>query len=191
MDIKTYFNSLAEHWDRETEPIDDARRSIVFLSEIGEDTCVLDVACGTGAMFEAYKEKNVQHVSAIDLSEKMAEQAARKTRGDDRFEVRCKDLFQIQGEIYDCVMIYNAYPHFMEKENLVRKAAELLKPDGRVTIAHGAGKEVINLHHGEVPVEITSQLRSAKEESQIWKDFFRIDILIDTPGFYMFSGKKL
>lgn len=54
-------------------PIDEARHTIVFLSEIGEQTYILDVVCGTGAMFEAYQEKRPKHVTDIDLSEKMAE----------------------------------------------------------------------------------------------------------------------
>ncbi len=73
MDVRTYFDRMAEHWDDEVTPIDEARRTIVFLSEIGEQTHILDVACGTGAMFEAYEEKRPKHVTAIDLSEKMAE----------------------------------------------------------------------------------------------------------------------
>ena len=38
MDVRTYFDRMAEHWDDEVTPIDEARRTIVFLSEIGEHT---------------------------------------------------------------------------------------------------------------------------------------------------------
>ena len=190
MDLRTYFDRMADHWDDEVTSIDEARRTIVFLSEIGEQTHILDVACGTGAMFEAYQEKRPKHVTAIDLSEKMAAKAADKVKNNPMFEVRCEDLFQIQDERYDCIVIYNAYPHFTDKKQLVKKVAELLKADGRVTIAHGAGKEVINLHHSNVPEEITSELLSAKDESKIWDEYFDIDTVVDTSGFYLFSGKR-
>ena len=58
MDLRTYFDRMAEHWDDEVTSIDEARRTIVFLSEIGEQTHILDVACGTGAMFEHIRKKD-------------------------------------------------------------------------------------------------------------------------------------
>ena len=57
------------------------------------------------------------------------------------FEVYCEDLFQMQGQTFDRIMIYNAYPHFMEKEKLVKKVEELLNPGGRFVVAHGACRE--------------------------------------------------
>lgn len=42
---------------------------------------VLDVACGTGAMFEALRERKPSHITAVDLSEKMIEIAALQSRG--------------------------------------------------------------------------------------------------------------
>lgn len=41
----------------------------------------MDVACGTGAMFEALRERKPSHITAVDLSEKMIEIAARKVEG--------------------------------------------------------------------------------------------------------------
>ena len=56
MDIRTYFNQRAAHWDEGEQSIDQIRRMIAFLSDIQEGMSVLDVACGTGAMFEALRE---------------------------------------------------------------------------------------------------------------------------------------
>lgn len=188
MDIKSYFNKMADNWDEDILPIDEIRRCIVFLSGIKEHTHILDVACGTGAMFTALQEKNSEHVTAVDISEKMVEIANNKVKDNPLFDVRCGDFFEIEDEKYDCIMIYNAYPHFIDKEKLVAKVSQLLTPDGRFVVAHGAGKEIINLHHSNVPKEITSHLLSAEEESKYWKKYFNIDILIDIQEFYMFSG---
>lgn len=188
MDVKTYFDKMADTWDEDILPIDEVRRCIVFLSGVKEHTRVLDVACGTGAMFVALQEKNPEHITAIDVSEKMAEIAKNKVKDNPLFDVRCGDFFEIEDEKYDCIMIYNAYPHFTDKEKLAAKVSQLLTPDGRFVVAHGAGKEVINLHHSNVPKEITSQLLSAQEECEYWKKCFNMDFLIDTQKFYMLSG---
>ena len=162
------------------------------MSCIGEQEkgCLLDVACGTGAMFEALRERKPSHITAVDLSEKMIEIAARKVEGDSLFELQCRDLFEMTQETFDRIIIYNAYPHFMEKDKVVQKVAELLNPGGRFIVAHGACREKINGCHTNVPKEITSGLLSAKEESRLWETCFSIDILIDTEQFYMFSGVK-
>ena len=162
------------------------------MSCIGEQEkgCLLDVACGTGAMFEALRERKPSHITAVDLSEKMIEIAARKVEGDSLFELQCRDLFEMTQETFDRIIIYNAYPHFMEKDKVVQKVAELLNPGGRFIVAHGACREKINGCHTNVPKEITSGLLSAKEESRLWETCFSIDILIDTEQFYLFSGVK-
>lgn len=190
MDIRTYFNQRAAHWDDGEQSVDQIRRMIAFLSDIQEGMSVLDVACGTGAMFEALRERKPSHITAVDLSEKMIEIAARKVEGDSLFEVQCRDLFEMTQEAFDRIIIYNAYPHFMEKDKVVQKVAELLNPGGRFIVAHGACKEKINGCHTNVPKEIMSGLLSAKEESRPWETCFSIDILIDTEQFYMFSGVK-
>lgn len=190
MDIRTYFNQRAAHWDDGEQSVDQIRRMIAFLSDIQEGMSVLDVACGTGAMFEALRERKPSHITAVDLSEKMIEIAARKVEGDSLFEVQCRDLFEMTQETFDRIIIYNAYPHFMEKDKVVQKVAELLNPGGRFIVAHGACKEKINGCHTNVPKEITSGLLSAKEESRLWETCFSIDILIDTEQFYLFSGVK-
>ena len=190
MDIRTYFNQRAAHWDDGEQSVDQIRRMIAFLSDIQEGMSVLDVACGTGAMFEALRERKPSHITAVDLSEKMIEIAARKVEGDSLFELQCWDLFEMTQETFDRIIIYNAYPHFMEKDKVVQKVAELLNPGGRFIVAHGACREKINGCHTNVPKEITSGLLSAKEESRLWETCFSIDILIDTEQFYLFSGVK-
>ena len=65
-----------------------------------------------GAMFEALRERKPSHITAVDLSEKMIEIAARKVEGDSLFELQCRDLFEMTQETFDRIIIYNAYPHF-------------------------------------------------------------------------------
>ena len=48
MDIRTYFNQRAAHWDDGEQSVDQIRRMIAFLSDIQEGMSVLDVACGRG-----------------------------------------------------------------------------------------------------------------------------------------------
>ena len=95
-----------------------------------------------------------------------------------------------EGERFDAVVIYNAYPHFFEKAALVEKVYRLVKTDGRFVVAHGSGRDVINRHHEAVAAGVSCGLRAASEESALWADKFEIEALVDTPGFYAFSGVR-
>ena len=62
----------------------------------------------------------------------------------------CDALSLDEGERFDAVVIYNAYPHFPDKPAMVKKVYRLLKPSGRFVVAHGIGREATNLHHEAV-----------------------------------------
>ena len=61
MDVKTYFDKMADTWDEDILPIDEVRRCIVFLSGVKEHTRVLmwlvvqaPVCCFTGKKSGTY-----------------------------------------------------------------------------------------------------------------------------------------
>lgn len=190
MNAKEYFDALAFQWDHHLEAIDETREMIVRLAQTHKANTVLDLACGTGAMFETYRKHNINHVIAIDVSKNMVQVAKQKVQDEERFEVICADLYEVCLPCVDHAIMYNAYPHFIERERLIKKVSELLLKGGRFTVAHGRGRNCINSCHGNVPKEVTSTLQSAKIEATYWESYFDIDIMIDTEEFYMISGIK-
>ena len=142
-------------------------------------------------MLPFYLKENVSHVTAVDISPRMIELAKQKFESVDCVEFIACDALELEmSDPFDAVVIYNAYPHFMDKPALVEKVWNLLKPQGRFVVAHGSGKDVINSHHQAVAAGVSSGLSPVAEESAIWKARFDLEALVDTPGLYAFSGVR-
>ena len=190
--IATYFDDRAETWDQmEHTTKSRVQGAVLSLVGIGQGSRVLDVACGTGVMTPHYLEAGVASVLGVDLSEKMIAIARGKFANEPAASFVAGDVNELpEGDPFDAVVIYNAYPHFMDKKALVEKTYALLKPGGRFVVAHGSGKDVINAHHDAVAAGVSMGLRSAAEESALWAKRFTLESQVDTPGFYAFSGVK-
>ena len=165
--------------------------AVLSLVDLKPGDSVLDLGCGTGVMIPFYLAAQAGKIVAVDVSEKMVERAREKFGNEPSVELRASDALSLdEGERFDAVVIYNAYPHIFEKTALVEKVYRLVKTDGRFAVAHGSGRDVINRHHEAVAAGVSCGLRAASEESALWADKFEIEALVDTPGFYAFSGVR-
>ncbi|MBR2641951.1 MAG: methyltransferase domain-containing protein, partial [Lentisphaeria bacterium] len=77
-DIIAFFDRCAPTWDAEMIKRDEIIEQILDNAEVGAGMEVLDVACGTGVMFDYYLARNVASVTGIDISPEMAKLAAGK-----------------------------------------------------------------------------------------------------------------
>lgn len=191
-EVAAYFNERAGKWD-ESGCSGESRvqGAVLSLVDLKPGDTVLDLGCGTGVMVPFYLTAKAGKIVAVDVSEKMVERAREKFGGEPSVELRASDALSLdEGERFDAAVIYNAYPHFPDKLALVEKVYRLLKPSGRFVVAHGSGKDAINRHHEAVAAGVSCGLRAASEESALWADKFEIEALVDTPGFYAFSGVR-
>jgi len=193
LDIIEFFDAKAAQWDNNLAPSSAARTAAAFFCGAQKGSRVLDIAGGTGIMFRELLELGAAQLVAVDISPKMVELARKKFAGDPRVTVHCANVLEWAEKDFDVALIYNAYPHFLDKPTLLAHVAQLLKPGGRFTVAHGVGREGINHCHTNVPSAISTALRTAKEEAAAWEPWFQVDALVDTPNFYLISGcsKKL
>lgn len=191
-EIAAYFDERADSWD-ESGCSGESRvqGAVLSLVDLKPGDTVLDLGCGTGVMVPFYLAAKAGKIVAVDVSEKMIECAREKFGSEPSVELRASDALSLDGgERFDAVVIYNAYPHFPDKLALVEKVYRMLKPSGRFVVAHGSGKDAINRHHEAVAAGVSCGLRAASEESVPWADKFEIEALVDTPGFYAFSGVR-
>lgn len=186
--IKEFFNGFAPRWDN--EPIADIEiiNTILDNAKICENIDVLDVGCGTGVMFPFYLERNVNSITAIDLSPEMVKIAKSKFP---QADVICDDAENIIfDKQFDVVMIYNAFPHFPKPEKLIENLSKALKSGGRISIAHGMSKKELDEIHMKSAGRVSNILPESDELAEILKPYFNVDIKISSEKMYQVTGTK-
>ena len=190
--VARYFDERADSWlEMEQHTKSPVQAAVAIMAGIGEGSRVLDLGCGLGVMMPVYRQLGAARVLGVDVSEKMIERAKQRWEGEEGFGFIAADAAGLDlDERFDAVVIYNAYPHFMDRPALVRACHRLLCDGGRFVVAHGTGKDGINSHHQAVAAGVSLGLEPAHKEAAAWRDGFEIDAVVDTPDFYAFAGRK-
>ena len=190
-DIIEFFDRCAPTWDAEMIKSDVKIGRILDNAEVGADMHVLDVACGTGVMFDYYLQRGVASVTGIDISPEMAKIAGEKYRDEDRVQVICGDVEEYGfSRQFDRIVVYNAFPHFPYPKRLIKTLAGLLKMGGRLTVAHGMSREAIDGHHKGAASKVSNGLMSAEELKRIFDAHLTVEVVISNDHMYQVSGVK-
>ncbi|WP_297632647.1 class I SAM-dependent methyltransferase [uncultured Clostridium sp.] len=188
--IKEFFNSKAQNWDKESIADGNKIKAILNISDLTKDLKILDVACGTGVLEEFLSDYSPKKIKAIDISENMIKVAKEKYSNTD-IEFLCEDLHNLKDETFDYIIIYNAFPHFLDQKKTINHIYKLLVPGGTFVICHGTGRKNIDAHHKKVASEISLGLQPAIDNAILLKDNFHIKTLIDKEDLYViYSIKK-
>lgn len=190
--VAEYFNAKADGWaEMENSTKSRVQPAVALMAGVGPGSRVLDVGCGLGVMVPVYLDLGAARVLCIDVSERMIELARERWADCPEIECQVADAAQLDAPgQFDAVVIYNAYPHIMDRAALVANVHAMLADGGRFVVAHGSGKDEINSHHAAVAAGVSLGLRAAAEEAAGWDELFTIDAVVDTPSFYAFSGCK-
>ena len=189
--VSAFFDSLADSWDNDMIKVQWKIDKILDVAEATDGKTVLDVACGTGVLVPDYLRRNVKKCVAVDISERMIEIAKNKFSQYDNVEFLCADAEQYKfSEMFDCIVIYNAFPHFTDREQLFKNLSQCLKKGGRITIAHGMSIEALIKHHSGSAEKVSTILPEAEELAEIMKAYFNADTIISTDELYIVSGIK-
>jgi len=190
-EVSAFFDSLADSWDDDMIKFQWKIDEILDVAQVTEGKTVLDVACGTGVLIPDYLRRNVKKCVAVDISERMIEIAKNKFSLYDNVEFLCADAEQYDfTEMFECIVIYNAFPHFADREQLFENLSKCLEKGGRITIAHGMSREALIKHHSGSAEKVSSILPEAEELAEIMKAYFITDTIISTDEIYIVSGEK-
>ena len=190
-DIIVFFDRCAPTWDAGMIKSDVIIGQILDNAEIAEGMDILDVACGTGVMFDYYLQRNVASVTGIDIAPEMARIAAEKYASEPKIQVLCGDVEEHPfNRKFDCIVVYNAFPHFPKPKHLIKRLASLLKEDGRLTIAHGMSREAIDNHHSGEASKVSNGLMTADSLKKLFDPYFDVEIMISNKKMYQVSGVK-
>ena len=190
-DVIAFFDRCAPTWDAEMIKSDVKIGKILDNAEVGPGMDVLDVACGTGVMFDYYLQRDVASVMGIDISPEMAKIAAEKYADEPKVQVICGDVEEFSFDRkFDRIVVYNAFPHFPYPKRLIKILAKLLKEDGRLTVAHGMSREAIDGHHSGAASKVSNGLMSAESLKRIFDAHFEVEVVVSNRHMYQVSGVK-
>ena len=189
-EVIAFFDRLAPGWDADMVRNDAIIGTILDNAGVTEGKDVLDVACGTGVLIPDYLKREVASVTGIDISPKMAEIAKAKFPQPE-VTILCGDVETTDfGKPFDCIVVYNAFPHFPDPERLITRLSELLKPDGTLTVAHGMSREKIDAHHHGVASHVSNGLMPAESLAAIFEMYLNVTTTISNDQMYQVVGAK-
>ncbi len=189
-DIENFFDDVASSWDERENCPSETKLSLLNETGIKKGDLVLDVACGTGVVTGLIHSLTDNKVIGIDLSSKMIELAKRKYASSDWAEFMHLDLFDLnEVNKFDAIIIYNAYPHFMDPERLANKCHKLLKEGGTLAILHSLSRKELDSHHSGRAKPISRSLGEPENEAAYFSNFESVKAKEDDKSFVLVLKK--
>ena len=187
-DVINFFNRLAPQWDADMIRSDRKIGLILDHAGVRAGKHILDVACGTGVLIPDYLARDVASVTAIDIALEMVKICREKFR-QENVEVICGDVEETDFQRkFDCIMVYNAFPHFHEPENLIRTLTGLLAPGGSLTIAHGMSRHDIDHHHEGPASRVSIGLMHEDALAAMMRKYLHLTVKISNDEMYQLTG---
>lgn len=187
-DIISFFDRMAPQWDTDMIRSDAVIDTILDNAGVKPGVRVLDVACGTGVLIPDYLARNVSAVTAVDISPEMV-RIAREKFSQNQVTVLCGDIETIDlQEKFDCILVYNAFPHFPDPDNLIRVLNRMLNPGGTLTIAHGMSRAQIDAHHKGAASKVSTGLIHEDDLAQRMQTYLNVTVKISNDHMYQVTG---
>jgi len=119
----------------------DSIQMLIQMSQVAGDDLVLDVACGPGLVACEFA-KVAQHVTGIDLTEKMIEQARIRQKelglANLSWDIGTVSPLPYASASFSVVITRYSFHHFLEPKAVLREMIRVCKPNGIVLIADAA-----------------------------------------------------
>ncbi len=187
-DIISFFDRLAPQWDADMIRSDEIIGKILDCAQVKPGVDVLDVACGTGVLIPDYLGRQVASVTAVDISPEMVKICKSKFP-QENVTVICADVESARFDRkFDCIMVYNAFPHFPQPEKLIEALSNLLAPGGTLTVAHGMSRAAIDHHHEGGASHVSLGLMHEDALSGIFSRYLTVTHKISDEKMYIVTG---
>ena len=189
-EVIAFFDRCAPAWDAGMVRHEPVIEAILDNAGVGSGMRVLDVACGTGVLFPDYLARGAS-VTGIDISPEMARIAAEKFAGEPRVQVLCGDVEEaVFSQPFDVVMVYNAFPHFPDPARLIARLGRLVKPGGRLSVAHGMSRAAIDSHHSGAAHRVSNGLMHEDALRALLAPYCDVDVCVSDARMYLVAGTK-
>jgi ubiquinone/menaquinone biosynthesis C-methylase UbiE len=193
---RTYFNQKAANWDETASERDMTKLERMSQRlNIEPGSTVLDVGTGTGVFIPFLMKKIGKngHIVALDIAEKMLEEARAKDFNGN-INYLCADATDIplDNETFDSIVCYSTFPHFQDKPRALAEMKRVIKSGGNLLICHTSSRTTINEIHRQIP-EVENDIIPDEHEMQIMlsKAGFTDIRIDDNSESYLCSAIKL
>ena len=187
-EIADFFDRCAPWWDDDMIRNEHIITTILDNAGIRDGIHVLDVACGTGVLFPDYQKRSVESITGIDISPEMAKIAQSKFP---EVKVICGDVEETAFDRqFDAIMVYNAFPHFPDPARLIGVLAKLVKPGGRLSVAHSMSRDKLQQHHAGRAARVSIDLIHEKDLANLFAPYFDADVIISNDRMYQVAGTR-
>jgi ubiquinone/menaquinone biosynthesis C-methylase UbiE len=195
---QAFFNQAANTWDRRfnTTELKSFLEEIVPKFNITKSQKILDVGTGTGILipFLLKAVGSTGSVTAIDYAEKMVAicKAKYAQYPNVTISVQQVEKLNLPTESFDAITCFGLFPHLENKEAALSQMSRVLKPRGKLIIAHALSSWEIKAHHHNTSAVAQDVLPDESEMTQLLKQagFSEIHIT-DKQGCYFCSSIKV
>ena len=177
-EVIAFFDRCAPAWDAGMVRHEPVIEAILDNAGVGSGMRVLDVACGTGVLFPDYLARGAS-VTGIDISPEMARIAAEKFAGEPRVQVLC-------GDVEEAVF---SQP-FPDPARLIARLGRLVKPGGRLSVAHGMSRAAIDSHHSGAAHRVSNGLMHEDALRALLAPYCDVDVCVSDARMYQVAGTK-
>ncbi len=194
-----FFNECAETWDKrfQTKELNAFLEQFVPTFGISHGQKILDVGAGTGVLipFLLRAVGSTGHVTAIDFAEEMTKKCQAKFGHLPNVSVLVREVEKLDfaAGSFDAVVCFGVFPHFENKEEALRQIHRVLKPGGKLIIAHALSSAEIEAHHHSAASVVAHDVLPDRVvvKSLLRHAGFVGSRIMDEPGRYLCTSNRL
>jgi len=197
MSRKTYFNEAAQDWNKKfyTSKLATFLQNFVSKIDLKPGQTILDVGTGTGILIPFLLEAigPTGSITAIDYAEKMVQRSQSKYGNIRNVTIELQDVEELNlpSESFDMIICFGLFPHLENRVQALNQMNRVLKPGGRLLIAHALSSAEIKAHHTISTVVTHDALPKKDEIRRLLKHAGFSEIVIeDKPGRYLCFSTK-
>ncbi|NMB56369.1 class I SAM-dependent methyltransferase [Candidatus Beckwithbacteria bacterium] len=189
--LKNTFNQLAQiYTNKFTSDKTEQEKLLSLIKEwqLQKGDRVLEVGGGTGDLTPFLLQKIGAEGSLVflDIAPKMFAVAKNKLKSFDNISFILQDIhFYSDDELFDKIIIFNTFPHFIDKRMALKNCFKLLKPKGKLIICHNESRSSICLcHHKKQVDNKIAEFPDDKTVAMLLIDLnFKIDLFENNEGY--------
>ncbi len=190
-DIKQFFDNIAPKWDALEIIKDDHILELFNQIGIKKGGKILDVGCGTGRVTYILHSLSETPVIGIDISSNMIDIAKEKYKDESYATFICDDFMSYDFNTkFDVIVIYNAFPHFLDVNKLSLSMKKNLNEGGKFAIVHSLGRATLQDVHSTVNTALTRHLEDPLTEAKKFEEDFNIILAKEDDNSFLIVGQK-